>query len=99
MSNYLIMLNTSNWYCECCGYGTHFTISLYKDGVWQWSTSRDDQFGGVLNEETDENMGINAWEDFIKGMKRGLELAGHTVNLVEHIDQSEPHIDEEDGLL
>lgn len=91
MSKYTISLRTTNWYCECCGSGTHFSIRLYENGQYVWSTSRDDQFGGVLNEEEDENMDLSTWENFIKGMQKALELAGHEVYLEESIDETDPH--------
>lgn len=89
MASYTISLRTTNWYCECCGSGTHFSISLYENGQYVWSTSRDDQFGGVLNEEEDENMDISTWENFIKGMQKALEIAGHNVYLEENIDDTD----------
>ena len=90
MSKYTIRLNTTNWYCECCGSGNHFSIHLYEGEKHVWSTSRDDQFGGVLDEQVDEDMDISTWENFIKGMQKALELAGHEVTLIEHIDQTDP---------
>lgn len=98
MASYTISLKTTNWYCECCGSGTHFSISLYEEGKRVWSTSRDDQFGGVLIGETDEDLELYEWEDFIKGMKKALELAGHTVYLENFIDESNPedYLDDED---
>jgi len=90
MSNYTISVATTNWYCECCGYGTHFAIHLYEEGKHVWSTSRDDQFGGVLDKEADEDLDLNRWEDFVKGMKKSLEISGHNVLLVENIDRRDP---------
>ena len=91
MSKYTINLKTTNWYCECCGSGTHFSITLYEGDKRVWSTSRDDKFGGVLNEEEDEDMDISTWENFIGGMQKALELAGHEVTLIEHIDKTDPY--------
>lgn len=89
MSKYTIHLKTTNWYCECCGSGTHFFVQLDENGKRVWSTSRDDQFGGACNEE-DEDLGLRTWDGFIKGMQKALELAGHEVVLIEHIDETEP---------
>jgi hypothetical protein len=101
MASYTISLKTTNWYCECCGSGTHFAIFLYEEGKYVWSTSRDDQFGGVLDEVMDEDLELYSWEDFIKGMKKALELAGHNVYLEELIDDTDPddqhaYLDDED---
>jgi hypothetical protein len=100
MSKYTIHLNTTNWYCECCGSGTHFVIHLYEEGKRVWSTSRDDQFGGVLDPD-DEDLDLATWENFITGMQKALELAGHEVVLVEFIDETDPWYDsveeEEEG--
>ena len=100
MSKYTIHLNTTNWYCECCGSGTHFAIHLYEEGKRVWSTSRDDQFGGVLDPD-DEDLDLHTWENFITGMQKALELAGHEVVLVEFIDETDPWYDsveeEEEG--
>ena len=90
MASYTISLKTTNWYCECCGSGTHFSIFLYEEGKHVWSTSRDDQFGGVLDEVMDEDLELYSWQDFIKGMKKALELAGHNVYLEELIDDKDP---------
>jgi len=89
MASYTISLKTINWYCECCGSGTHFSITLYEEGQRVWSTSRDDQFGGVLDEGLDEEMGLHTWENFILGMKKALEIAGHNVYLEEKIDDTD----------
>ena len=89
MAKYTISVETTNWYCECCGYGTHFSITLYEEGQRVWSTSRDDQFGGVLDEGLDEDMDISTWENFILGMKKALEIAGHNVYLEEKIDDTD----------
>ena len=97
MASYTISLKTTNWYCECCGSGTHFVIHLYENGQHVWSTSRDDKFGGVLDEVADEDMDIDTWENFIKGMKKALEIAGHDVHLEENIDDSDPY--DEDAWL
>jgi hypothetical protein len=97
MSKYTINLETTNWYCECCGSGTHFSIVLFEGGQRVWSTSRDDRFGGVLDEEVDEDMDISTWENFIKGMKKALELAGHEVTLETEIDATDPY-DQHDWL-
>jgi hypothetical protein len=101
MASYTISLKTTNWYCECCGSGTHFSIVLFEEGQRVWSTSRDDQFGGVLNEVMDEDMDLHTWENFIKGMQKALELAGHNVYLEELIDATDPddqhtYLDDED---
>ena len=91
MSKYTISLKTTNWHCGCCGYGTHFFITLYEEGQRVWSTSRDDQFGGILRDNYgDEDMDLSTWEDFIKGMQKALELAGHEVYLETEIDQTDP---------
>ena len=89
MASYTISLKTFNWYCECCGSGAHFSITLYEEGQRVWSTSRDDQFGGVLDEGLDEEMGLHTWENFILGMKKALEIAGHNVYLEEKIDDTD----------
>jgi hypothetical protein len=90
MSKYNIHLNTTNWYCECCGSGTHFAIHLYEEGKRVWSTSRDDQFGGVLD-PSDTDLDLHTWENFISGMTVALELAGHEVVLIENIDKTDPY--------
>lgn len=89
MAKYTISVETTNWYCECCGYGTHFSITLFEEGQRVWSTSRNDQFGGVLDEVMDEEMGLHTWENFILGMKKALEIAGHNVYLEEKIDDTD----------
>jgi hypothetical protein len=102
MASYTIALKTTNWYCECCGSGTHFSIKLFEEGQRVWSTSRDDQFGGVLNDiYRDEDLELYSWQDFIKGMKKALEIAGHNVYLEELIDDTDPqdrhaYLDDED---
>ena len=90
MSNYTLSVTTTNWHCECCGYGTHFSIVLFEEDQRVWSTSRNDQFGDVLDEAVDEEMDLHRWEDFVKGMKKALEIAGHNVLLVENIDRRDP---------
>jgi hypothetical protein len=91
MSKYTIRLNTTNWYCECCGSGVAFCITLFDpDGQYLWSTSRDDQFGGTMN-EADEDLDLHTWENFIQGMQKALELAGHEVYLETNIDQTDPY--------
>lgn len=90
MSKYTVSLKTTNWFCECCGSGTHFSIVLFEEGQRVWSTSRDDQFGGMCD-EGDEDMNLSTWEDFIKGMQKALELAGHEVYLETEIDATDPY--------
>lgn len=92
MSKYTINLKTVNWYCECCGSGTHFSIQLDENGKRVWSTSHDDQFGGVCD-EGDEDLGLRTWDGFITGMQKALELAGHEVVLIENIDKTNPWYD------
>jgi hypothetical protein len=45
----------------------------------------------VLDEVADEEMDIDTWENFIKGMKKALEIAGHDVHLEESIDETDPY--------
>jgi hypothetical protein len=51
----------------------------------------------VLDEVADEDMDIDTWENFIKGMKKALEIAGHDVHLEENIDDSDLY--DEDAWL
>jgi len=91
MAKYTISLKTTNWSLWDHGYGTHFSITLFEEGQRVWSTSKNDQFGGVLRDNYgDEDMDLSAWEDFIKGMQKALELAGHEVYLETEIDQTDP---------
>jgi hypothetical protein len=102
MAKYTISLKTTNWSLWDHGYGTHFSITLFEEGQRVWSTSRNDQFGGILRDNYgDEDMDLSTWEDFIKGMKKALELAGHYVYLEELIDDTDPqdqhaYLDDED---
>ena len=38
-----------------------------------------------------EEMDLDTWENFIKGMKKALEIAGHEVHLEENIDDTDPY--------
>lgn len=91
MAKYTISVETTNWYCECCGYGIHFSIVLFDEVQRIWSTSRNDQFGGILRDNYgDEDMGLRTWDEFVKGMQKALELAGHEVYLETEIDATDP---------
>jgi hypothetical protein len=49
----------------------------------------------------DEDMGLLTWDEFVKGMQKALELAGHEVYLNTEIDGTDPedrhaYLDDED---
>ena len=54
MTDYTIEVNTENWYCGCCGSGTHFDITLFDKDKRLWGTSYNDQFGGTYRDGDDE---------------------------------------------
>ena len=106
LANYEIHLTKENWYCECCGSGAHFWIELYEEGKVIWQTSQNDQFGGAMEPDKDDEevLPIYREEEFIQGMKSALNALRHAVTVVENIDDSTPwdqheQMDEEDGDL
>lgn len=91
MSKYTIRYKTSNWYCECCGTGSHWELDLLQDGKQIWGTSRNDQFGGTYRSGDDETISIYDPTDFVKGMEKALLTLGHTVDIEEHLDDTDPY--------
>lgn len=94
--SYKIELNTSNWYCECCGSGSHWDVTLYEGDKKLWGTSRNDQFGGTYREGDDEDCNIYGYDDLIVGMQKTLEALGHDVFIERHIDDTDPYYDYEE---
>ena len=93
--SYKIELNTTNWYCECCGSGTHWDVTLYNGDKKLWGTSRNDQFGGTYRNGDDEEVQVRYYEDLIAGLRVALEALGHEVYVEEHIDDEDPYYDED----
>lgn len=93
-----IEVNTQNWYCECCGSGAHWDVTLFDNHNSRiWGTSRDDQFGGTYRNGDDETVSFYDWGDLVKGMKVALEAVGHIVYVEEHIDEEDPYYDPDEG--
>ena len=93
MAHYTIKVKTINWYCECCGSGAHWCVTLFEgpENTRVWGVSRNDQFGGVLRDEDDTTVTFRDYEDVVKTLKRTLELLGHTVTLEEDLDDNDPY--------
>lgn len=93
-----IEVNTQNWYCECCGSGVHWDVTLFDNNNNRiWRTSRNDQFGGTYRAGDDETVFFDHWEDLVKGMKVGLEAVGNTVYVEKHLDEEDPYYDSDWG--
>lgn len=97
MATYKIELNTQNWYCECCGSGAHWDVTLYEGDKKLQGYSRNDQFGGTYRDGDDEDVQLYDYRDLIVGMQKTLEALGHEVWVEENIDEEDPwYCDEED---
>lgn len=96
MSDYTIEVNTSNWYCECCGSGTHFDITLFDKDKRLWGTSRNDQFGGTYREGDDEFAHLyGGYEVVVDSMAIALKALGHTVTIRLNLDETDPYYEED----
>lgn len=91
--SYKIELNTSNWYCECCGSGAHWDVTLYEGDKKLWGTSRNDQFGGTYRNGDDDTIDVHDYGTLIAGIRVALEALGHNVFVEEHIDDDDPYYD------
>jgi hypothetical protein len=98
MAHYTIDVMTVNWYCECCGSGAHWYVTLFEGpkNTRVWGTSRNDQFGGVLRDGDDTTVTFHNYEDLVEAIKLTLELLGHTVTLQKDLDDSDPYYYEAD---
>lgn len=96
MTDYTIEVNTQNWYCECCGSGTHFDITLFDKDKRLWGTSRNDQFGGTYREGDDENAPLcDGYETVVDSMVIALRALGHTVTVRLNLDETDPYYEED----
>lgn len=70
------------WECDCCGNGDHVRISWAVDGK-KTVYSRNDQFGGPLNKETDLEFDFpcDYATEFAEGIKAGLISAGYSAKV------------------
>ena len=97
MTDYTIEVNTQNWYCECCGSGTHFDITLLEGDKRLWGTSRNDQFGGTYRDGDDESIQLyGGYEVVVDSMAAALKALGHTVTIRLNLDETDPYYEEED---
>jgi hypothetical protein len=97
MTDYTIEVNTQNWYCECCGSGTHFDITLFDKDKRLWGTSCNDQFGGTYRDGDDEFIPLSGgYEVVVNSMAAALKALGHTVTLRLNIDETDPFYEDDD---
>ena len=97
MTDYTIEVNTQNWYCECCGSGTHFDITLLEGEFTLWGTSRNDQFGGTYRDGDDESIQLyGGYEVVVDSMAAALKALGHTVTIRLNLDETDPYYEEDE---
>ena len=97
MTDYTIEVNTENWYCGCCGSGTHFDITLFDKDKRLWGTSYNDQFGGTYRDGDDEFIQMSGgYEVVVNSMAAALKALGHTVTLHLNIDETDPFYEDDD---
>lgn len=82
MKELKILCATFPWECECCGLGEHVAVSVYEGtGSILWRGSKNDQFGGPLN-EGDNALGLfYDVDDYLKGMRDAFEIQGYKVTV------------------